>query len=93
MPTDKQHALHTCVRRHIVEVMGDQTDIEFQELLPYGSTRKTASRAFSHVLGKSHLSLASFPGSRAWARSRADTESDWCCGMERVWLARLVQGA
>ena len=36
--------------------MGEQTDIEFQELLPYGSTRKTASRAFSHVLGKSQLS-------------------------------------
>ena len=55
MPTE-QHALHTCVCRHIVEVMGEQTDIEFQELLPYGSTRKTASRAFSHVLGKSQLS-------------------------------------
>ena len=55
MPTE-QHALHTCVCRHIAEVMGEQTDIEFQELLPYGSTRKTASRAFSHVLGKSQLS-------------------------------------
>lgn len=64
MLADDQHGLYTCVCRHIAEVMGEQTDIEFQELLPYGSTRKTASRAFSHVLGKSQLSQGRGVGSR-----------------------------
>ena len=38
--------------RHITEVMGVREEIEFRDLLPAGSTRKTAGRAFSHVLGE-----------------------------------------
>ena len=34
----------------VASLMGGRTEIDFQELLPPGSTRKTAARAFSHVL-------------------------------------------
>ena len=38
---------------HIVTVMDGRSEMEFQELLPPRSTRKTASVAFSHVLSES----------------------------------------
>ena len=78
MPADNQHGLYTCVSRHIAEVMGEQTDIEFQELLPYGSTRKTASRAFAHVLGKSQLSQGRGVGSSVlyWGEERCTIASE-----------------
>lgn len=37
---------------HMASVMGGRVEMEFQELLPAGSTKKTASQALSHVLGK-----------------------------------------
>ena len=38
---------------YVASVMGGRTEMEFQELLPPGATRKTACRAFSHMLSES----------------------------------------
>ena len=37
---------------HVALVMGGRSEMEFQELLPAGCTRKTASKAFSHILSE-----------------------------------------
>ena len=37
---------------HVASRMGGRLEVRFQELLPANSSRKTASRAFSHILGE-----------------------------------------
>ena len=47
---------------YVAEVMGGRSEVDFRELLPAGATKKTASVAFSHILGEWMILLQRITG-------------------------------
>ena len=49
---------------HVMSLVGHRKEIRFNELLPRGSTRKTAGVAFHHILSKHTYTLLNYVSCR-----------------------------